>query len=70
MEVKTLKLAMTGHGRWEVFINGQKVYGVTAVKVSAGIDCANEATITVLAESIEVEGEFHADVISKRTDGA
>jgi hypothetical protein len=52
-----VRIVMTGHGKGEVFLNGVKVPKVKKVVFSGEVDCANEVTLTVHADRVEVDGD-------------
>lgn len=61
--MSTVRIVMTSHGRGEVFIDGAKVAPVRSVKMSVAVDEANELTIVMIPEKIEIEGEFDVSTI-------
>lgn len=67
MSEPNVRVQMTGHGRGEVFIDGQKVPGVKAVEVMAAVDQLNEVRLTLMPHTIEVEGVFDVSTIDSGT---
>lgn len=61
--MSNLKLVMHRHARGELFVDGIKVAPVRVVKLEVGVDQANVATITLIPDQIEVEGEFDVSTI-------
>lgn len=51
------RIVMTGHGRGEVFRNGEKLERVTRVEFSAGVQEMNTVTLTFHADEVEVDAE-------------
>ena len=52
-----VRISMTGHGRGEVFIDGEKVDRVRSIRFDADAhDMANELTLTILPETVEIDG--------------
>ncbi len=63
MNETNVSIKMTKHGRGEVFLNGEKVPGVKAVTMSAGVDEVNEVRLTIMPSSIDIEGLFDVSTI-------
>lgn len=51
------RIVLTGHGRGEVWRNGEKVSGVRAVTVRGGVGELNVVTLELFASEVEVEGQ-------------
>jgi len=51
------KIIMTGHGKGEVFRNGERVENVRAVQFNGGIDLINTVTLTLNVGEVEIEAE-------------
>lgn len=64
--MQNIKLVMTDHGRGELFVDGVKVEGVTAVSISTGVDQANLVTIDMHPAAVEVEGVFDVSTIGSK----
>lgn len=58
-----VRIVMFKHGRGEVFIDGERVENVRAVKMSAGVDELNQVEITLTANELEFEGEVEVTTI-------
>lgn len=54
--MRNFKIVMTGPGRGEVFMDGEKVEGVRAVSFSAEVGESNSVILTFNAAAVEVEG--------------
>lgn len=50
------RIVLTGPGRGEVWRNGEKVSGVRAVTVRAGVEELNVVTLELFAAEVEIEG--------------
>ena len=50
------RIVMTGHGRGEVFVDGQKIEDVTAVHFESGVwgKTPNKLSMTLIVERIEI----------------
>lgn len=57
-----VRIILTGHGRGEVFIDGQKMPGVTAIEFSASTSGKNTLVLTIVPERVEVEGPAEVTV--------
>lgn len=53
----SFKIVLSSHGRGEVWRNGEKVSGVRAVTVRAGVDELNIVTLELFATEVEIEGQ-------------
>lgn len=62
-----VKIVLTEPTRGEVFIDGEKVNGVTGFVVSGGINKVPEVALTMLARAVEVEVP-DATVVRETTD--
>lgn len=51
-----VKIVMHAHGRGEVFVDGQKMSGVRAVRFSSEVDQTNRVTLELIAERVEIGG--------------
>lgn len=51
------KIVMRGPGIGEVWLDGEKLEGVTAVGFHAEAGQANTVSLTFVANSVEIEGE-------------
>lgn len=58
-----VKIVMSAHGRGEVFIDGAKLMGVLELSLKCGVGEANELTLKMIPEEIEVSGEFDVSTI-------
>lgn len=58
------KIVLTGHGRGEVWRNGEPVTGVRGVTVRAGVGELNIVTLELFAAEVEIVGpaEFREGV--------
>lgn len=63
MSGANLHIKMSSHGRGEVFLNGQKVEGVKAVTMAAGVNEVNTVQLTIAPSAIEIEGVFDVSTI-------
>lgn len=61
-----VKIAMTGPGRGELFLDGQPVAGVVGFKLEADVDHVNRLTIRMLVKKVDVDGV--ADVTTINDD--
>jgi hypothetical protein len=50
------RIVMKGANRGEVFIDGEKVNGVTAIEFSASVDAMSMIKLTFHAADVDVEG--------------
>lgn len=50
-----IRIVMTGHGQGELFLNGNKIDGVLAFDVSAGIEKANAVKLEFIADSVDID---------------
>lgn len=58
-----VKIVMTGHGKGEVFVNGEKVPMVSSVEISAVAGACNQVRIELVPDQIEVSGVFDVTTI-------
>lgn len=58
------RIVLTGHGRGEVYRNGELISDVTDVKVEAGVNSLTQVTLTLAAADVvlEVQGAEEAIV--------
>lgn len=63
-----VRVVMTGHGRGEVFVNGEKLDGVRSVNLSAGINQENLVTLEIVATTVDISGNFY--VATEKSDGS
>lgn len=61
-----VKIELEGHGRGQVYIDGEKIDGVRAVKAEACVDEANTVTLELIPTRVEVSGPF--DVTDLRSE--
>ena len=52
-----VRVVLTGHGRGEVFVDGQKVERVKSVALTAAACKENRVTLTLIPDTVEIEGE-------------
>lgn len=50
-----VKIAMSGHGRGEVFIDGNKILGVRAISFSSEVGGVNTVKLDLLSEVCEID---------------
>ena len=63
MSEANVTIKMIGHGRGEVFINGEKVPSVKSFTVAAGVGAENEVRLTLTPTVIDIEGVFDVSTI-------
>lgn len=54
---ENVKIKMTGPGRGEVHIDGEKVKGVKSFSLSGGVGEVTELTVTVYVETADYDGQ-------------
>ena len=51
-----IRIVMTGHGRGEVFVDGQQVQDVQSIQFAADArNCANEVVLTVTPKTLDID---------------
>lgn len=58
-----VKIVMSNHGRGEVFVDGAKLIGVKELSLKCAVGEANELTLKMIPDKIEVSGEFDVSTI-------
>lgn len=51
----SFRIKPIGKGLYDVYMNGEKLKGVTAVTIDMSVECIPEVTIKMMAGSIEAE---------------
>jgi hypothetical protein len=57
------KVVMTGHGRGELWIDGQKVEKVRGIALKVGVGEQNILSVEYTPDEIDVEGQFDVTTI-------
>lgn len=67
--IKDVRIVMTGPGRGEVFIEGEKLTGVRSVRVETAVNKANLVTIGLLSQRVTFEGLADVSTIESKVQG-
>lgn len=51
-----VRIVLTGHGRGNVWVDGQEIQGIIRIFVQAGMGDKNLITLNVVSSNIEIEG--------------
>lgn len=63
------KLVQTAPNRWQTFIDGKRVMGVTSVDFSAAMNTLPKVTITLNAGEVEIDADGGVIVETSSADG-